>query len=253
MRLTEQKLDEFITAFIAASEAERDSPEEEKNWWAMEESFFLYKDPDLCWEFIKGAARRDLSPKAAGSLAAGPLHNFVESHLVKYIHQIEDLEKTEPRFKLLLEMLWEPKIDKSELPITGFKRYETLNELAILYLGNLGETTAENLWAHGEVLTFIADDPDKAWEFVLEAVRAAETKSALAYIAAGPVEDLLKHYKLRFLEPAIVRAKSDPKLLYTLCNVWLNEEDEAFLPWKNFIENQGIATNEDLETLMDLP
>jgi len=57
------------------------------------------------------------------------------------------------------------------------------------------ETKQEtDFWAVDEVDTRVLRDPEKGWEITRTLVNRALTEEALAYIAAGPLEDLLNHH-----------------------------------------------------------
>lgn len=50
----------------------------------------------------------------------------------------------------------------------------------------------------------VSEDLQKAWELALRLVAAAQDDSALGYVAAGRLEDLLRARRARY------RAQSDP-------------------------------------------
>lgn len=129
--------------------------------------------------------------------------------------------------------------------------YETLEDLATAYLRNWRDNSEDDFWAHGEVLRLSGEDPDICWDVLLELVRLADSKRTLCYIAAGPLERLLKEYGTRFIHASREQALNNPKFLYALCNVWLKKEDEAYTPMLSIFEERGLKTLEDAESLID--
>jgi hypothetical protein len=106
--LDHAELDKIVTAWIAAEQAERGSPEHEANWWAVSEvmDWALDGDGDRLWQFILEAYKRDLSDKAIGVLAAGPLEDLLAKQGVAFIDRIEELARKDPKFNHLLGGVW---------------------------------------------------------------------------------------------------------------------------------------------------
>lgn len=129
-------------------------------------------------------------------------------------------------------------------------KQESKTEIASAYLRNWRDNS-EDSWAFTEVYGLIGSDPEYCWKVFLEMVDLTKSKAALCYIAAGPLEDLLSKYGMKFVERAKLQAEKDPKFLYALANVWLEEDDEAYPHIQNIIAAHKIQTLEDLESLLD--
>jgi hypothetical protein len=63
----------------------------------------------------------------------------------------------------------------------------------------------------------------------------------LAYIAAGPLEDLLKRHGARFWDSIQKKGRSDPKVLRALSGVWMQPDDQIFNRWRSFMEECGFT------------
>jgi len=83
-----------------------------------------------------------------------------------------------------------------------------------------GRTDAEPFWAWEAVDELSRRDPEALWLFLLEAMRRTADDRSLAYLAAGPFEDLIVRYGEQFIERIEIEARSEPRVLRALCGVW---------------------------------
>jgi len=63
-------------------------------------------------------------------------------------------------------------------------------------------------------------DPQTALDLVFEAVRRSEDDATLAYIAAGPLEDLIVDHGDRFIDRIDLEASQEPRFRRALRGVW---------------------------------
>lgn len=76
-------------------------------------------------------------------------------------------------------------------------------------------------WAWEAVNDYLSSDPDHAWRLTLQLIASAPTEEALAYVAAGPLEDILYARGERYIAEVERRAVQDPKFrraLRSVCN-----------------------------------
>lgn len=101
-------LDKIVDAWIAATNAADGSPEYESNWWAIEQvmDWALDHQGEQLWQFITVAYKRDLSDKAVGMLAAGPLEDLLARQGPEFIDRVEELARKDPQFNYLLGGVW---------------------------------------------------------------------------------------------------------------------------------------------------
>jgi hypothetical protein len=66
----------------------------------------------------------------------------------------------------------------------------------------------------------VRDEPEIAWPVIQEIYRIDASDAMLAYLAAGPVEDLLVHHGGEFIDRIESLAKSDPVFRKMLGAVW---------------------------------
>lgn len=75
-------------------------------------------------------------------------------------------------------------------------------------------------WAFEEVQALLSADVERAWKITCEMIRITADESALAYIAAGPLEDLLKYHGATFIDRVERLAQNDPHFRSALMGVW---------------------------------
>ena len=106
--MEDAELDRIVTAWIAAEQAKRGSPEYETNRWAVSEviDWALEGEGDRLWQFILEVYKRDLSDKVIAVLAAGPLEDLLVKRGVDFIDHVKELARKDPRFNHLLGGVW---------------------------------------------------------------------------------------------------------------------------------------------------
>ncbi len=127
------------------------------------------------------------------------------------------------QWQVVLHM--EPSYPSRHLPMEEAKR--KLNEhgqdhrllddekLVSDYLEHVDTGDDQLFWAWQHLHHYISSEPRRAWEITLKLIAAAD-EGALAYIAAGPLEDLLNSRAEVFVDDVERLARTDPKFLRTL-------------------------------------
>jgi len=92
------------------------------------------------------------------------------------------------------------------------------------YLTNHSTGDKSYFWAYEEIAGM--EDPERLWRLMLEMIRITTDAGTLAYIAAGPLEELLKHYGNQFIERVENLARTDPHFREALTSVY----DSGFTP-----------------------
>jgi|SRR5690242_9197795 len=106
--MDDMDLDQIVTAWITAEDADNRDPERESNWWATEQviDWWLKREGEQLWQFITTAYKRDLSDKVLGCLAAGPLEDLLATQGPEFIERVEELARRDPKFNYLLGGVW---------------------------------------------------------------------------------------------------------------------------------------------------
>jgi hypothetical protein len=103
-------------------------------------------------------------------------------------------------------------------PKTNF----TDEELVAGYLASIadGGGDSPHFWASGEVTELVGTDPERAWRLMVQMVRKSDNDTALACVAAGPLEDLLAWSGPLFIERTETLAGSEPKFREALTIIY---------------------------------
>ena len=105
-----------------------------------------------------------------------------------------------------------------------------------------GESTDDTNWILDYIDKLIEDEPEKALEFVLDLINNCADKKTLAYVAAGPLEDLLVHNGVSVIEKLEIAADADDNIQLALSGVWLDEDgDEIYRSWYDLMKRYGFV------------
>jgi len=95
----------------------------------------------------------------------------------------------------------------------------TDDEIVSGYLANYaGDESA--FWAFEEACELVTRDPERLWHITLRLIQQAPDDAALAYVAAGPLEDILAAHGPAFIERVEDLARKDARFLFALASVW---------------------------------
>jgi hypothetical protein len=75
-------------------------------------------------------------------------------------------------------------------------------------------------WAYEDVCDILSKDPEHAWRLTLAMIDRADDPLTLAYVAAGPLEDLLAWHGAAFVDRVVSLASTDPRFREALGSVW---------------------------------
>lgn len=89
------------------------------------------------------------------------------------------------------------------------------------------ESKGEDLTGWFEFNWVVEEDPELAWEAIVEAVDQPRIKSYLGHLAAGPLEDLLDVHGPAFIERIEQCARSNATFARLLCGVWQSSMPES--------------------------
>jgi hypothetical protein len=122
----------------------------------------------------------------------------------------------------------------------------TPKELAEAYLRNHKARTQEprsfdDFWAFSEVCDIVRHDPEGGWQVTSILLEMAMTDEVLAYVAAGPLEDLLKKHGSVMIDRIESLARKNDRLQLALSGLWINPSYEVYPRWKAMMEEFGFA------------
>jgi len=81
-------------------------------------------------------------------------------------------------------------------------------------------------WAMEAIDKFVRDDAEIAWSIIVKLIAGAENDRVLAFVAAGPLEELLVAHGLHVMSHVEKLAKSDDKFRRALTGVWISTPPE---------------------------
>jgi hypothetical protein len=99
---------DLVSAWIALSLAEPNSPEHGEYFWAfMRADELCTDDPDRAWRFILAVLANNQSSPVVGHLSAGPLEDLLARHPYKIIERVESEARRNPHLASLLGGVWQ--------------------------------------------------------------------------------------------------------------------------------------------------
>lgn len=126
-----------------------------------------------------------------------------------------------------------------------------LNTLADTYLRHHALKNNEDWWAWAEVQRRVETDVSTGWEITKVLVEKADD-SALGYVAAGPLEDLIDGYGDAALDIIENACDTDPRLQLALSGVWLSPNSPVLQRWRGLVRKYGFV-NGDRQPLSPHP
>jgi hypothetical protein len=81
-------------------------------------------------------------------------------------------------------------------------------------------TDAEDFEAWETLRDAVWDDPERAWPIICEIIRRISADDIFAYVAAGPLEDLLARHPHAFIDRVESLARSEPHFRRAVSGVW---------------------------------
>jgi hypothetical protein len=89
------------------------------------------------------------------------------------------------------------------------------------YLRHYALKEEQDFWAFDQVNHIVRRDPAAGWRLTFLLVNKSPSDEALAYIAAGPLEDLLTFHGPTLIDDVAVAARADERLQLALSGVWV--------------------------------
>jgi hypothetical protein len=115
-----------------------------------------------------------------------------------------------------------------EQVVDSYLRHSTLKE-------------EKDFWAFDEVNQIVRCDLAAGWRLTCLLVNKASSDEALAYVAAGPLEDLLTFNGPTLIDHVAVAARADKRLQLALSGVWLNRANPVWERWFALMNEFGFA------------
>jgi hypothetical protein len=108
-------------------------------------------------------------------------------------------------------------------------------DLVEAYLTHFRIKSDSLFWAW-EAVDAATNSLEPGLSLCLALIEAAETPAELAYIAAGPLEDMLKRVGIPAAQALELPARQSAKVREALQQAWLSPEDAAFKLWREMAQ-----------------
>jgi hypothetical protein len=113
-----------------------------------------------------------------------------------------------------------------------------------------GKSQDDTIWILDLVDKLIHDEPDKALEFIVNLINMSKDTAMLAFVAAGPLEELLVYNGTAVIEKLKIVADTSDNIQLALSGVWLDEEeDEIYSAWYDLMKRYGFTGENPRQTL----
>jgi hypothetical protein len=113
--------------------------------------------------------------------------------------------------------------------------------LANAYLLYFETKRKEDRWAWSEVDDLIRHDAERGWEVTQVLVKKSTSDEALGFVAAGPLEDLLKKHGLAVIDRIEEECLENERLRMALSGVTIRPENPIFERWYALMWKYGFA------------
>jgi hypothetical protein len=113
--------------------------------------------------------------------------------------------------------------------------------IAAAYLRYFEAKQPKDEWAVAAVDTLVRQDPHGAWKVVGTMINTAGSEEALAYVAAGPLEDLLNLHGGTVISNIEQDCSTNERLRLALSGVWIGPDNPVFERWYALMWKHGFA------------
>jgi hypothetical protein len=125
----------------------------------------------------------------------------------------------------------------------------TLDEIVAGYYKNWTTLADEDFWAW-EAVVELCRDLQKGFDICLRLINSSEDDLYLAYVAAGPVEDLIKWHGASAVNLFELPAQNSEKIRQAIAGVWLSPSADGFAEWQRIMLKYGLITETSHTTKM---
>ena len=101
------------------------------------------------------------------------------------------------------------------------------SDLVDAYLLNFATRDKSLFWAFTGFHDVLITDPEHAWLLTLALIERAPDEKSLAYVAAGPLEDILYGRGAQFIDRVETLARQDAKFMQALSHVYNESERDG--------------------------
>lgn len=116
-----------------------------------------------------------------------------------------------------------------------------VDELGAAYLRYFETRRKEDQWAWDYVDELVRRDGDGGWSMTRALINKCDSDEALAFVAAGPLEDLLRKHGLSVIERIENECHHNDRLRVALSGVSIGADHPVFARWYAIMWKYGFA------------
>jgi hypothetical protein len=113
--------------------------------------------------------------------------------------------------------------------------------LVSTYLRYRKDKSKDDRWALNELNELIESDAERGWEVTRMLVNMAASDEALAYVAAGPLENLLNKHGLAVIDRIEADSQQNNRMRIALSGAWIKPGTPVFDRWYALMRKYGFA------------
>ena len=113
-------------------------------------------------------------------------------------------------------------------PVQVKTKFMDTEELVNGYLRFFETKQEADGWAWSEVDDLVRHDPDRGWRITCLLVNKANSDEAVGFVAAGPLEDLLRKHGPAVIDRIEQASQQNVRLQTALSGVWIRPENPIF-------------------------
>jgi hypothetical protein len=111
----------------------------------------------------------------------------------------------------------------------------TPEEIVTGYYEHWLDGSDDKFWAF-DAVSELCHDLTKGTDITLRLIASAEDDAYLAYVAAGPVEDLIKKFGKAAVALFEAAAQASPRVIDALAGVWIKPSHEGYSEWYRVLQ-----------------
>jgi hypothetical protein len=220
--------------------------------------FLIANEPEQAWPIVLEIINRGQLYRFDSFDLLSPLRDLLERHLTTVIERLENAAQSSV---MLRRCLWRMQrhIDKGS---AEYLAKEQIWQRAFGAAGNTNDynsslpeivvkndltgdgeqllsawfTHRQTFWFFDEIWEITGSDSERLWEVIKAMIVAAPNEDELAYIGAGPIEDLLSGYGDEFIDRIEHYAETNEKFRFALSCAYKSGSDEV---WQRVISALG--------------
>ena len=117
----------------------------------------------------------------------------------------------------------------------------TSDEIVAAYYKNFTTQSDEDFWAF-EAVVDLCRDLAKGIDITLHLIDASNDELYLAYLAAGPVEDLIKWHGAQAVRLFELPSDRSEKVRRAVAGIYLSPSADGYVEWRRLLTKYGFAS-----------